>query len=75
MTYYPLAETGAERAWLCHEIGRWYLGVEMYTEAVEWGDRTLLEGQADQDPDWQIYGLVLMAQARGGTFIRGFKTS
>ena len=39
--------------------------LENFSKALEWGDKTLIEGQLAKDPQWQIYGLVLMAQARG----------
>ncbi|KAI0240225.1 Tetratricopeptide repeat protein 25 [Lamellibrachia satsuma] len=58
-----VADCSIERAFLYHEIGRWHVKLENFSKALEWGDKTLIEGQLAKDPQWQIYGLVLMAQA------------
>ncbi|PVD37390.1 hypothetical protein C0Q70_04389 [Pomacea canaliculata] len=59
----PLSKTTLETTWLCHEIGRCYLELRLYTKAREYGQRSLEAAQQAGELSWQLHGRVLIAQA------------
>lgn len=61
----PLSKTTLETTWLCHEIGRCYLELRLYTKAREYGQRSLEAAQQAGELSWQLHGRVLIAQAEG----------
>uniref|UniRef100_A0A672RBD5 Outer dynein arm-docking complex subunit 4 n=1 Tax=Sinocyclocheilus grahami TaxID=75366 RepID=A0A672RBD5_SINGR len=59
----PLVCGGLEKAWLFHEIGRCYLELKRYSEARDYGSRSLIAADDISDEKWQLNASVLMAQA------------
>ncbi|XP_029109782.1 outer dynein arm-docking complex subunit 4 [Scleropages formosus] len=59
----PLAQSGLERAWLFHEIGRCYLELKRYAEARDYGVRSLAAADEISDSKWQLNASVLVAQS------------
>uniref|UniRef100_A0A8C1YCG0 Outer dynein arm-docking complex subunit 4 n=1 Tax=Cyprinus carpio TaxID=7962 RepID=A0A8C1YCG0_CYPCA len=59
----PLVCGGLEKAWLFHEIGRCYLELKRYSEARDYGYRSLMAADDISDKKWQLNASVLMAQA------------
>ncbi|XP_048846916.1 outer dynein arm-docking complex subunit 4 isoform X1 [Brienomyrus brachyistius] len=61
----PLAYSALERAWLFHEIGRCYLELKRYTEARDYGSRSLAAADDIGDQKWRLNASVLVAQSEG----------
>ncbi|KAL4657772.1 tetratricopeptide repeat protein 25 [Arapaima gigas] len=59
----PLAQSGLERAWLFHEIGRCYLELKRYAEARDYGIRSVAAADDISDRKWQLNANVLVAQS------------
>ena len=59
----PLACGVLEKTWLFHEIGRCYLELKRYTEARDYGIRSLTAADEIADEKWQLNACALVAQA------------
>ena len=61
----PLLKTSEESAWLFHEIGRCYWEAGNYTEAKEYGGKSLTAAEDSHDQFWQLNANMLVAQTEG----------
>lgn len=59
----PLARGNLEKTWLFHEIGCCYLELKRYTEAHNYGCRSLASADEIADEKWQLNASVLVAQS------------
>ena len=56
----------AERAWLCHDIGRCYLELDQKTLALQYGFKAMSEAVDSSDRNALLSSKILVAQANGG---------
>ena len=61
----PLSKSSLESTWLYHEIGRCYLEMGQYTDAREYGEKSIAAAKEAEDEGWQLHATVLVAQAEG----------
>ena len=54
-----------ESTWLYHEIGRCYLELGKYSEARDYGEKSLAAANEADDDGWQLHASVLVAQSEG----------
>ncbi|CAI9720042.1 repeat 25-like isoform X1 [Octopus vulgaris] len=54
---------GVEKAWLYHEIGRCYLELKKYAEALNYGQMSLAVAEEIEDEDWEMNAALLCAQS------------
>ncbi|KAJ8364558.1 hypothetical protein SKAU_G00133890 [Synaphobranchus kaupii] len=59
----PLVCSSLEKTWLFHEIGRCYLELERFEEALDYGSRSLEAANETSDEKWQLNASVLVAQS------------
>jgi len=60
----PRLKTATESTWLFHEIGRCHLELQNFTEAKEYGEKSLAAGEEADDQVWMLNASVLIAQAQ-----------
>ena len=61
----PLLKSSEESAWLFHEIARAKWELRDYTEALEYGNKSLDAARDAGDQSWQLCASMLVAQAEG----------
>ena len=61
----PLSKSPLESTWLYHEIGRCYLELNKYSDARDYGEKSLQAAKESDDDGWQLHARVLVAQAEG----------
>lgn len=61
----PLSKSALESTWLYHEIGRCYLELGKYSDARDYGEKSLQAAREADDPGWQLHASVLVAQSEG----------
>ena len=61
----PLLKSSEESAWLFHEIARAKWELCEYTEALEYGNKSLDAARDAGDQSWQLCASMLVAQAEG----------
>ncbi len=58
-------DTSVERAWIAHDIGRCYLEVGKYEEALAQADAALAMAEGLSDTRWILNASILQAQIGG----------
>ena len=61
----PYSKSPLESTWLYHEIGRCYLELGKYSEARDYGEKSLAAANEADDDGWQLHASVLVAQSEG----------
>ena len=61
----PMSKSALESTWLYHEIGRCHLELGHFSDAKEFGDKSLEAAQEADDDVWQLNASVLVAQSLG----------
>lgn len=61
----PLSKTPLETTWLHHEIGRCYLELKNFQDALECGQKSLASARQAKEQVWELNATVLIAQAQG----------
>lgn len=61
----PLLKSSEESAWLFHEIARAKWELCQYSEALEYGNKSLDAARDAGDQSWQLCASMLIAQAEG----------
>ena len=61
----PLLKSSEESAWLFHEIARAKWELRQYSEALEYGNKSLDAARDAGDQSWQLCASMLVAQAEG----------
>ena len=61
----PMSKSPLESTWLYHEIGRCYLELNKYSDARDYGEKSLQAAKEAQDHGWQLHACVLVAQSEG----------
>ena len=64
----PMSKSALESTWLYHEIGRCYLELDKYSDARDYGEKSLQAAKEAQDHGWQLHACVLVAQTEGGYY-------
>ena len=64
----PASKSPLESTWLYHEIGRCYLELGKYSDARDYGEKSLMAAREADDNSWQLHALVLIAQSEGKCF-------
>ncbi|XP_053386102.1 outer dynein arm-docking complex subunit 4-like isoform X4 [Mercenaria mercenaria] len=59
----PSSKSPLESTWLYHEIGRCYLEIGKYSEARDYGEKSLMAAREADDGGWQLHASVLCAQS------------
>ena len=59
-----LSKSPLESTWLYHEIGRCYLELDNYTEALSFGEKSVSAAEEAKDGMWLLNATVLVAQAQ-----------
>jgi len=59
----PLSKSPLESTWLYHEIGRCYLELGKFTNAKDFGEKSLVAAEEAEDQQWQLQASVLVAQS------------
>jgi tetratricopeptide (TPR) repeat protein len=59
----PLVKSTLEATWLYHEIGRCHLELSGYSQARDFGEKSLKAAQEAGDDVWQLNASVLVAQS------------
>ena len=60
-----MSKSALESTWLYHEIGRCHLELGHFSDAKEFGDKSLEAAQEADDDVWQLNASVLVAQSLG----------
>lgn len=61
----PASKSPLESTWLYHEIGRCYLEIGKYSDARDYGEKSLMAAREADDCGWQLHASVLVAQSEG----------
>lgn len=61
----PLSKSALESTWLFHEIGRCHLEMGKFTEAKDYGEKSMAAAEEAKDNVWKLNASVLIAQADG----------
>ncbi|KAL5006143.1 hypothetical protein ScPMuIL_017301 [Solemya velum] len=59
----PMSKSSLESAWLFHEVGRCCLEMGKFTEARDYGEKSLAAAQDAGDKSWTLHSSVLIAQS------------
>ncbi|XP_060553244.1 outer dynein arm-docking complex subunit 4-like isoform X4 [Ruditapes philippinarum] len=59
----PASKSPLESTWLYHEIGRCYLELGKYSDARDYGEKSLMAAREADDAGWQLHASVLIAQS------------
>lgn len=59
----PSSKSPLESTWLYHEIGRCYLELGKYSDARDYGEKSLAAAREADDDGWQLHASVLVAQS------------
>ncbi|KAL4217492.1 hypothetical protein ACF0H5_023941 [Mactra antiquata] len=59
----PSSKSPLESTWLYHEIGRCYLEIGKYSDARDYGEKSLMAAREADDDGWQLHACVLVAQS------------
>eukprot|EP00051_Salpingoeca_urceolata_P013675 m.172611 g.172611 ORF g.172611 m.172611 type:complete len:517 (+) comp17860_c0_seq1:1883-3433(+) len=60
----PITTSTLESAWLYHEIGRCYLGLDNAVSALEYGQKSLACADEANDGRWKLNAKILVAQSQ-----------
>ena len=61
----PHSKSALESTWLYHEIGRCHLELGHYSQARDYGERSLDAAKSADDDVWNLNATVLIAQCQG----------
>ena len=64
-----MSKSSLESTWLYHEIGRCHLELGRFSEAKNFGDKSLDAAKEAGDDVWQLNANVLVAQSLGKQMI------
>lgn len=60
-----MSKSSLESTWLYHEIGRCYLEMGDFSNAKEYGEKSLSAAEDAEDDLWELNARVLIAQSQG----------
>lgn len=61
----PASKGALESTWLYHEMGRCSLELGKYSNARDYGEKSLAFAREADDEGWQLHAIVLVAQSEG----------
>ena len=61
----PSTRPPVERAWVYHEMGWCAFEIGKYSDAKDYGERSLEAAEESGESNWQLHASVLVAQSQG----------